>query len=68
MIHFNDDTICEGIDPETLCGLSHKFVFNETNDEVYLKSYKSVDCSYCRQNLIRQGLIIRTRLELLRDI
>jgi hypothetical protein len=65
MIHFNDNTIIESVEPETLCGLSHTFVRDKTSDEIYFKHTKSVDCDYCRDSLIKLGKIKLTRLDLI---
>lgn len=66
MIHFNDNTISFG-DRKTLCGLTHKFVFKESLDEIYMKLMSPVDCNMCRGVLIKTGKIILSRFELINN-
>ncbi len=67
MIHFNDDSICFGIPPETMCCLTHKYVHDNTFDLIYYKSVKSVTCKDCKYRLIKERKLSPTRLELIND-
>ncbi|HLX52358.1 MAG TPA: hypothetical protein VKR58_00355 [Aquella sp.] len=56
IIHFNDYSISWG-KRESLCGLDEEFINKTTDHYLYLKSVKSVNCKFCKSQIIKLGLI-----------